>query len=250
MAAFNLRLGTVTNEPSDSKFDRRDFLKLGAALGIGAVLSQGTATAAQAATAGPDITHGPRTRNEVALTFHGAGSTAYAKAILAEVAKANAGISVLVVGTWLKEFPEMAKVILDGGHDLGNHTMTHPVLTQLPLAKVEAEINKCDAILKKLTGHKGAWFRPSGTLKSNATIRTAAGRAGYKNCITYDVDSLDYTDQSTSATVKTVERLVKPGSIIGMHFGHVHTIKAIPLILADLQAKGLKPVTLTQLLRK
>ncbi|OIQ77735.1 peptidoglycan-N-acetylglucosamine deacetylase [mine drainage metagenome] len=239
----------MSNEPTEGDFHRRDFLRFGAALGLGAIFAPDAAEAALPA-AGPDITHGLRSRKEVALTFHGAGSTAYAKAILAEVAKANAGISVLVVGTWLKEFPEMAKLILDGGHDLGNHTMTHPVLTQLSLKKVEAQINECDAILKKITGHKGAWFRPSGTLKSNATIRTAAGRAGYKNCITYDVDSLDYTDQSTSATVKTVERLVKPGSIIGMHFGHQHTIKAIPLILADLHAKGLKPVTLTQLLRK
>jgi len=245
----------MTDRSEDKNFHRRDFLKLGAALGLGAMLTPEAAMAshrsvAHLAAAGPDITHGLRSRKEVALTFHGAGSTTYAKSILAEVAKANAGISVLVVGTWLKEFPEMAKLILDAGHDLGNHTMTHPVLTQLSLTKVEAQIKECDAILTKLTGHKGAWFRPSGTLKSNATIRTAAGRAGYQNCITYDVDSRDYTDQSASATVKTVTRSVKPGSIIGMHFGHAHTISAIPLILADLQAKGLKPVTLTELLRK
>lgn len=240
----------MTEARGQDDFHRRDFLRLGAALGLGAILAPTAAMASQAPPAGADITHGLRTRKEVAITFHGAGSISYAKAILSEVANANAGISVLVVGTWLKDFPQMAKLILDAGHDLGNHTMTHPVLTQLSLSKVQAEINQCDAILKKLTGHKGAWFRPSGTLKSNATIRTAAGRAGYKNCITYDVDSLDYTDQSTSATVKTVERLVKPGSIVGMHFGHAHTIKAIPLILADLHAKGLKPVTLTELLRK
>ncbi len=240
----------MADERARGDFHRRDFLRLGAALGLGAILSSNPAMASQPSAAGPDITHGLRNRKEVAITFHGAGSISYAKAILAEVARANAGISVLVVGTWLQEFPEMAKMILDAGHDLGNHTMTHPVLTQLSLSKVQAEINRCDAILTKLTGHKGAWFRPSGTLKSNATIRIAAGRAGYKNCITYDVDSLDYTDQSTSATVKTVARLVKPGSIVGMHFGHAHTIKAIPLILADLHANGLKPVTLTRLLRK
>ena len=240
----------MTDEPNGNDLHRRDFLRLGAALGLGTFLAPAPAMASQTGIAGPDITHGLRSRNEVAITFHGAGSIAYAKSILAEVAKAEANISVLVVGSWLKEFPEMAKMILDAGHDLGNHTMTHPVLTQLSLSRVQAEINQCDAILAKLTGHKGAWFRPSGTLKSNATIRTAAGRAGYKNCITYDVDSLDYTDQSASATVKTVTRSVKPGSIVGMHFGHAHTIKAIPLILADLQAKGLKPVTLTQLLRK
>ena len=240
----------MTDLPSPGEFDRRDFLRLGAALGIGALLIPNAAMASPSAAAGPDITHGSRTRKEVALTFHGAGSLAYAKKILAEVAHAKAGISILVVGKWLQEFPELAKMILDAGHDLGNHTMTHPVLTQLSLSKVQTEINRCDAILTKLTGEKGKWFRPSGTLKSNAVIRTAAGRAGYPNCLAYDVDSRDYTDQSVSATVKIITTSVKPGSIIGMHFGHAHTVKAIPLILADLHAKGLKPVTVTQLLRK
>jgi peptidoglycan/xylan/chitin deacetylase (PgdA/CDA1 family) len=244
----------MTNDPTpdgrQGNFDRRDFIRLGAALSLGAILSPSAAMAAQAAPAGPDILHGLRTRKEVAITFHGAGQLSIANSILKEAANSQAGLSILVVGTWLKANPSMAKVILDAGHDLGNHTMTHPVLSQLPLAKVQKEINECAALLKKLTGTHGKWFRPSGTIRSNATIRTSAGRAGYRNCISYDVDSLDYTGQSASATLKTIEKLVKPGSIIGMHFGYPNTVKAIPLILAHLHAKGLKPVTLTELLRK
>jgi peptidoglycan/xylan/chitin deacetylase (PgdA/CDA1 family) len=252
----------MTNEPTqdglNGDFHRRDFLRLGAALSLGAFLAPTAAMASPAAAAatanrpaaGADILHGLRTRNEVALTFHGAGALSIAKSILSEVANAQAGISVLVVGTWLKANPSMAKIILDAGHDLGNHTMTHPVLSQLPLAKVQKEIDECAALLKKLTGSKGRWFRPSGTIRSNATIRTAAGRAGYKNCISYDVDSFDYTNQSPSVTLKRVQKLVQPGSIIGMHFGYANDVKAIPLVLAHLHAKGLKPVTLTELLRK
>jgi peptidoglycan/xylan/chitin deacetylase (PgdA/CDA1 family) len=239
-----------TPEGLEGNFDRRDFIRLGAALGLGAILSPSAAMAAQAAPAGPDILHGLRTRKEVAITFHGAGSLAIAKSILGEAANAHAGISVLVVGSWLKQHPAMAKIILNAGHDLGNHTMTHPVLTQLPLAKVQKEIDECSALLKKLSGSQGKWFRPSGTIRSTATIRTAAGRAGYRNCISYDVDSIDYSDQSANTTLKIIEKSVKPGSIIGMHFGHPNTVKAIPLVLAHLHAKGLKPVTLTELLRK
>jgi len=236
----------------ESILGRRDFLRIGAALGIGALLTpEATASAALAKTsAGPDISHGSRKRHEVALTFHGAGNNAYAKSILQAAADAKAGISVFAVGTWLKASPEMARAILDAGHDLGNHTMTHPVLTRLSLAKVEREIDECAALLKKLTGSKGKWFRPSGTSRSNSVIRTAAGRAGYKNCLTYDVDSLDYTDQSPAATARAVAKSIKPGSIVSLHFGHAHTVKAMPLILADLASRGLKPVTLTRLLRK
>lgn len=238
----------MTDEPA---LRRRDFLRMGAALGIGTILAQtGTAEAVTKKNAGSDITHGSRKRQEVALTFHGAGNNAYAKSILKAVADAKAGITVFAVGTWLKATPEMARAILNAGHDLGNHTMTHPVLTRLSPVQVAHEIDECAALLKKLTGSNGEWFRPSGTSRSNATIRTAAHRAGYQNCITYDIDSLDYTDQSPAATVKAVTESIKPGSIVSLHFGHAHTVKAVPLILADLASRGLKPVTLTHLLRK
>ncbi len=235
----------------ESALGRRDFLRMGAALGIGTVLTQTRiAEAVTKPSGGHDIAHGSRKRQEVALTFHGAGNNVYAKSILKVVADAKAGISVFAVGTWLKANPEMTRVILDAGHDLGNHTMTHPVLTRMSPVRVAHEIDECAALLKKLTGSNGKWFRPSGTPRSNATIRTAAGRAGYQNCITYDVDSLDYTDQSSAATVRAVTESIRPGSIVSLHFGHEHTVKAVPLILADLASRGLKPVTLTHLLRK
>jgi peptidoglycan/xylan/chitin deacetylase (PgdA/CDA1 family) len=44
-------------------------------------------------------------------------------------------------------------------------------------------------------------------------------------------------------------KTVQNGSIIGMHFGHAHTVTALPLLIQALQAKGLTPVTVTQLLR-
>ena len=223
--------------------DRRDFLKIGAAAGA-LMLEPSLAQAA----ANTDITHGPRTKKMVALTFHGSGSRKLADVLLAEFAKTSTPITVLAVGTFLQQEPDIAKVILGSGHDLGNHTMHHLAMTTLSKAKIASEILECAAELKKLTGSQGKYFRPSGTTVSTAAIRAAALMAGYGPCITYDVDPLDYTEPGAANVVSRVMQAVKPGSIIGLHFGYESTIKAVPALLEGLHSKGLTPVTLSTLL--
>ena len=69
-------------------------------------------------------------------------------------------------------------------------------------------------ILKKQIGNHGAFFRPSGTQYSNATIRKGALAAGYGKCISYDVDSHDYEDVGKAAVIKNVMTSIKGGSIV------------------------------------
>lgn len=75
-----------------------------------------------------------------------------------------------------------------------------------------------------------------------------AGAAGYRRVLSYDVDSLDYTDPGPDAIRRAVAS-AQPGSIVSMHFGHPGTVTAMPSILADLTSRGLAAVTATQLLR-
>jgi peptidoglycan/xylan/chitin deacetylase (PgdA/CDA1 family) len=66
--------------------------------------------------------------------------------------------------------------------------------------------------------------------------------------VSYDVDSLDYTDPGPHAVVATVLGSVRPGSIVSLHFGHSGTVTALPAILRGLASRALRPVTLTALL--
>ena len=153
-----------------------------------------------------------------------------AEALLAEAERAGARVSVLAVGTWLEQYPQIARRILGGGHDLGNHTMHH-----LDIAAT-------------LTGSEGRWFRPSQTQYSTPLIEREARRAGYRTCVSYDVDSLDYTDPGPDAIVSTVLAKTRPGSIVSLHLGHSGTVTALPAILRGLARRRLRPVTLTGLL--
>jgi peptidoglycan/xylan/chitin deacetylase (PgdA/CDA1 family) len=227
------------------KLSRRDLLKATAVIGTGAYsLSQ--PSLAEAATS--DIQHGSRKLAKVALTFHGAGAPDYSDELLKLFKKNSTHVSVFAVGTWLAADPAIAKRIIDEGHDLGNHTMTHTQMKTISAKKVDSEILGCATELKKLIGNHGAWFRPSGTQFSTPVIRASAVKHGYGQCISYEVDSEDFKDPSKKKVISNVIDNVQNGSIISMHFGHKVTLEAMPELLNALNSKGLKPVTLTELL--
>lgn len=197
---------------------------------------------------GPQVVHGPRDRTRVALTFHGQGPVSTADALLGEAERAGARLTVLAVGTWLGQYPQIAQRILRGGHDLGNHTMHHLDIKAMDASGAYAEIAGCAQRLHALTGSIGRWFRPSQTQYTTPLIEQQARKAGYPTCVSYDVDSLDYTDPGPDAIVSTVLGLTRPGSIISLHLGHSGTVTALPAVVRGLTSRGLHPVTLTELL--
>ena len=195
-----------------------------------------------------EIVHGPSSATGVALTFHGAGEVALATKLLSELEGAGARATVLAVGQWLDQQPTMAKRILDGGHELGNHTYRH--LTMPPLSETvdESEITRCAEVLRRLTGSVGRWFRPSGTVHATPAILEAAGRAGYATSLSYDVDPADYADPGAATVTSRVLAAVRPGSIVSLHLGHLGTVQAMPSILDGLRSRGLVAVTMSELM--
>jgi peptidoglycan/xylan/chitin deacetylase (PgdA/CDA1 family) len=210
--------------------------------------SAGVTPGATAVDLSGEIVHGPRRRRQVALTFHGAGDPAVARRLLSATAAAGARITVLAVGSWLDAQPTMARLILDGGHELGNHTQTHADISAMSPHAAYAEIAGCAERLRRLTGSIGAWFRPSQTPHANATVRAQAAKVGYRSCLSYDVDSLDFQDPGPEAVVHNVLRRARGGSIVSMHFGHHGTATAMPALLDELRRRGLHAVTVSTLL--
>jgi peptidoglycan/xylan/chitin deacetylase (PgdA/CDA1 family) len=195
-----------------------------------------------------EIVHGPQSATGVALTFHGAGDVALASKLLGELEAVGARATVLAVGQWLDQEPAMAKRILDGGHELGNHTYRHLTMPSLTEVVDESEITRCADVLRRLTGSAGRWFRPSGTVRATPAILEAAGRAGYATSLSYDVDPADYADPGAAAITKRVLAGVRAGSIVSLHLGHAGTVQAMPAILDGLRARRLSAVTMSDLM--
>lgn len=199
---------------------------------------QGPATEFARSTAG---------RPQVALTFHGAGDLQVTRRVLDIVHQHDARITVLAVGTWLAAHPDAARMVRDGGHELGNHTWSHPALSGYPAEPMYAEIQRCRDKLVELTGAPGNFFRQSQGQHATAAELAEAGKAGYARVLSYDIDSLDWKDPGPAAIRAAVAK-AEGGSVVSMHLGHPGTVAALPGILTDLAGRGLTPVTASDLL--
>jgi peptidoglycan/xylan/chitin deacetylase (PgdA/CDA1 family) len=161
---------------------------------------------------------------------------------------AQAPITVFAVGNWLEAAPAIGNRILAEGHELGNHTYTHPALGSLTAAGVADEIDRCVQVLQSVQGNNGRWFRPSGIDIPTPTILDQVGKAGYFQSIGWDIDPLDYNEPGGPAVVSIVTAGLKPGSIISLHFGYQSSLDAFPQIVSAIRAKGLQPMLLRDLL--
>ncbi|MFE9723169.1 polysaccharide deacetylase family protein [Streptomyces sp. NPDC005794] len=194
------------------------------------------------------IEHGPRDRPRVALTFHGHGDPALARAVLTEAERTGARLTVLAVGAWLDQYPGMARRILDGGHELGNHTQGHLDINAMDGTRAYEEITGCAQRLRRLTGSIGTWFRPSRARYATPLVQDLARRAGYPHVLSYDVDSLDFTSPGVAAVTRKVAGELRNGSVVSLHFGYRDTVAALPLLLTEIGRRQLRAVTTTELL--
>jgi peptidoglycan/xylan/chitin deacetylase (PgdA/CDA1 family) len=194
-----------------------------------------------------EVDHAVSGRPQVALTFHGDGDPQLAEALLKEAEANQARLTVLAVGRWLGEYPQLARRVLDGGHELGNHTENHVDISRLAPAAALAEIEACAARLRKLTGSPGVWFRPSQTQHAGPMLVEQARKAGYRTVLSYDVDPLDYQDPPSATIADRLLSAVRPGAVVSLHLGHRDTVAALPAVLAGLKSRGLAAVTASEL---
>lgn len=198
------------------------------------------------------VVRGPDSPNRVALTFHTDGDLALADQILRTLRQRSVPITSFLVGEWLAANPDWAARLTDDGHELANHTYTHPTFSGLSPAAMRDEITRTRDLLVRLTGAPGRFFRPSGTANGvdspSAAVLEAAGDSGYAVVLGYDVDPLDYQSPAPDVIAQRVLGGAKPGSVVSLHFGYPNTLAALPAILDGLSARGLTPVTASKLL--
>jgi peptidoglycan/xylan/chitin deacetylase (PgdA/CDA1 family) len=195
------------------------------------------------------VRSGPQDPSAVAFTFHGAGDVGLLDQLLGMASAHQAPLTIFAVGQWLDANPTVARRILAAGHELANHTYTHPSLGRLAADKVAVEVTRGRDALIRHAGSPGRWFRPSGVEVPGAVILTAAGAAGYATVVGYDVDPHDYQDPGAAAVRARTAAGLHAGAIVSLHTGHAGTVQALGGILGDAAAKGLRPVTVSELLR-
>lgn len=151
-----------------------------------------------------------------------------------------------LAGYWVEEYPDHVRMIAARGHEIGNHTYSHPHLNALGSESIKAELNRCSDMIENLTGRRPVVFRPPFGEYSNKVIE-AAEACGLAT-IQWDVDSLDWQNLSASAIVRRVLDRAQPGSIILFHNNGLHTVEALDAVLRELKSKGYSFVPVSSLL--
>ncbi len=151
-----------------------------------------------------------------------------------------------MVGSWVEKYPESVKKFHDHGHEIMNHSDSHPHINQLSEEKVKEEIVRCADKIETVTGKRPVLFRgPYG--EYNNTVIRAAESQGHR-VLQWDVDSLDWKDLAVEDIVTRVTKRVKPGSVILFHNGAKNTPAALPQVIEKLKTEGYRFVKATELL--
>lgn len=179
----------------------------------------------------------------VALTYDdGPGKPAVEDRLLREAATAKLRLTYFLVGKRVAADPSAAQRISAAGHEIANHTFSHPRLNRTSSATVKSQIKKTDKTLEAATAQAPELVRPP----FGALDRSAASALG-RPAIIWDVDTGDWKHKDVDRTVSAVSADAKPGSIVLMHSIHPTTVDAAPKVFRTVTDKGLYPVTVSQL---
>ena len=154
-----------------------------------------------------------------------------------------------VVGSWVDKYPESVKQLSDAGHQVQNHSNTHPHMPQLSKMQTQDELETCNRKIEAITGVRPTLFRPPYGDYDNAVIETTEAMGMY--AIQWSVDSLDWKDNATAESIcNRVVSKVCPGSIVLFHNDAEHTPEALPNILKTLKEQGYEFVFIDDLIYK
>jgi peptidoglycan/xylan/chitin deacetylase (PgdA/CDA1 family) len=194
------------------------------------------------------IKSGPAVGNRIALTFDDGPTPGVTDRILDELQRRQLHASFFMIGQRVAAAPDLARRVLDEGHDIGNHTFTHLNLTTLPDQQAEDEIEKTQDIMDGVLHHRPAWFRPPfGALRQNqAALLAEKGMA----VVLWSIDSGDWSHPASQKIANDVLSATLSGSIILCHDLHSQTADAVGPILDGLLERGFTFCTVSTLLHQ
>lgn len=183
----------------------------------------------------------------IALTFDDGPSPANTPRLLEILAKRHIKATFFLIGQNAQQNPELVKRIVAEGHEIGNHSWSHPNLGIMSDDKVRAELQKTDDAIFQAVGFHPKLMRPPYGSLAIGQRRWVNKEFGYK-IILWDVDPLDWKYRNSAHVESEILKQTRNGSIILSHDIHATTVDAMPATLDQLLAKGYKFVTVPELI--
>ncbi len=197
----------------------------------------------------PVIRRGGGDQPYVALTFDDGGPAWRVNEILDILREAGVRSTFFLLGEWAAANPDAVRRIAAEGHEIANHSYSHPRFNLLDAGAMEEEIAAARTALREAAGSGEArFFRPPYGAY-NRTLTAVLKALGYVAMVMWDVDSRDWSGLSAAAIVRRVLDDTAAGSIVLFHLHGAHTAEALREIIPALRARGYSLTTVGGLLR-
>ncbi len=184
----------------------------------------------------------------MALTFDAGSDAGPTPAILDILKSAGLHCTFFLTGQFVEANPELVMRMVADGHELGNHSYSHPDFTTISAAEVDSQLARTEARIAELTGFSSKpLFRFPYGRKSNA-LTDQVNADGYLS-VSWTVDAYDWEPSRTpQAIYSRVMSGVSPGAIVLMHCASPQEVEILPSIINDLRAAGYTLVTVSEVL--
>lgn len=195
------------------------------------------------------VKNGSRDKKLIALTFDDGPHPKETNQVLDVLKKYDVKATFFIAGKHANWYTNPLLRANKEGHEIGNHTFSHPDISNLSSSQIEEEILKCEETLIKHTGKKPTLFRPPFGSYNEKSLSEIAKKLGYKIVLWTSVDAKDWKNPPASQISDTIVNNVKNGDIVLLHdYATDNTVEALDLLIPKMIEKGFKFVTVSELI--
>ncbi len=182
----------------------------------------------------------------VALTFDD-GPVSHTATLLDMLKARKVKATFYVVGNMVRHRPQMLRRMISEGHEIGNHTVTHAILSKHSRDKVKRELQQAHDQIVAATGVAPKTMRPPGGGITKEQKKWVFAEFGYPT-IMWSCDPMDWKKPGVSVVAQRTIQGASPGGILLLHDLHKSTVDAVPTILDTLLGQGYRFVTVSELI--
>ncbi|MFR2028270.1 MAG: polysaccharide deacetylase family protein [Christensenellales bacterium] len=188
-----------------------------------------------------------RSDKRIALTIDAAWEDDKTDFILDTLKEYDIKATFFLCGFWVNDYPDKVKAISDAGHEIGNHSLTHPHMSKLSPEQMKSELSQFDNLLEPIIGRRTKLFRAPYGEYDDRVIKTVR-EAGYE-VIQWNIDTVDWKPERSAQTIlDTVLPKLSNGSIILCHNNGYKIEQYLPTLIESALAQGYSFVTVSDLL--
>jgi peptidoglycan-N-acetylglucosamine deacetylase len=181
----------------------------------------------------------------VSFIINVAWGNEYLSEMLKTLKRHHISASFFLEGNWVKKNPDLAKMIVDAGQEVGNHSYTHPDMKRLSADRARSEMIKTNEVIEATTGKKSVWFAPPSGSYRDETVKVADDLK--METVMWTVDTVDWQKPTPDVLINRVISKVGNGSLILMHPTE-STAKALDRLITLIEKKNLTIGTVSELM--